>query len=93
MPIPVVVVHDDYETRGLAADTLRAAGYEVAAFDSPMRVLDAMDSPTRIRVLVTRVDFGPGKLKWSSAGAHGQAQAEDGQSRVSWSGAEPPLHD
>jgi hypothetical protein len=27
-----------------------------------MTALDAMDSPTRVRVLVTRVDFGPGKL-------------------------------
>jgi DNA-binding NtrC family response regulator len=58
----VVVVHDDDETRELATHALRGAGYEVTALDSPMQVLDEMDSPTRIRVLVTRVDFGPGKL-------------------------------
>ena len=62
MPSPVIVVHDNEKTRQLATNALRAAGYEVTAFDSPMQVLDAMDSPTRIRVLVTRVDFGSGKL-------------------------------
>ena len=62
MPTPIIVVHDDDKTRELAANALRDAGYEVAAFGNPMRVLDAMDGPTRIRVLVTRVDFGPGKL-------------------------------
>jgi DNA-binding NtrC family response regulator len=62
MPTSVVVVHNDDKTRELATIALRDAGYEVVAFDSPMRVLDAMDSSVRIRVLVTRVDFGPGKL-------------------------------
>jgi DNA-binding NtrC family response regulator len=62
MPTPVIVVHDDDATRELAAHALRAAGYEVAAFDSPMQVLDAMNTHTRIRVLITRVDFGSGKL-------------------------------
>jgi DNA-binding NtrC family response regulator len=62
MPAEVVVVHNDDETRELASRALRDAGYEVTALDSPMQVLDEMDGPTRIRVLVTRVDFGPGKL-------------------------------
>ena len=66
MPAPVIVVHDDDETRGLATHVLRDAGYEVMAFDSPMAVLDALDSPTRLRVLVTRVDFGPGTLNGAS---------------------------
>src|ERR1700746_2747144 len=62
MPTSVIVVHDDFDTRELATHTIRDAGYEVTAFESPMSVLDAMDSPTRVRVLITRVDFGPGKL-------------------------------
>ena len=62
MPAPIIVVHDDPDTRGLAANALRDAGYEVTAFDNPMAVLDAMDRDAGIRVLVTRVDFGPGKL-------------------------------
>jgi DNA-binding NtrC family response regulator len=58
----VIVVHDDEATRELATNALRDAGYEVTAFASPMAVLDAMDSPARLRVLVTRVDFGSGTL-------------------------------
>jgi DNA-binding NtrC family response regulator len=62
MPTPVIVVHDNFDTRELAANALRDAGHEVTAFDNPMAVLDAMDTPTRVHVLVTRVDFGPGQL-------------------------------
>jgi DNA-binding NtrC family response regulator len=58
----IVVVHDDDATRELATNALSDAGHEVTAFDNPMQVLDAMDGPTRIRVLVTRVDFGAGTL-------------------------------
>ena len=62
MPTPILVVHDDPDTRRSATNALRGAGYEVTAFDNPMAVLDAMDRDTGIRVLVTRVDFGLGKL-------------------------------
>ncbi len=62
MPAPIIVVHDNSDTRGLATHALRDAGYEVTAYDSPMAVLKVLDNPTRIRVLVTRVDFGAGKL-------------------------------
>ena len=66
MPTTAIVVHDDDETRELATNALRDAGYEVTAFDSPMQVLVAMDCHTWIRVLVTRVDFGRGKLNGAS---------------------------
>lgn len=62
MPTPIIVVHDDPDTRGSATNALRDAGYEVTAFDNPMSVLDALDIPTHLRLLITRVDFGPGKL-------------------------------
>lgn len=62
MPAPIIVVHDNSHTRGVATNALRDAGYEVTAFDNPMAVLDALDSPTRLRLLVTRMDFGAGKL-------------------------------
>jgi DNA-binding NtrC family response regulator len=58
-----IVVHDDDATRELATNALRDAGYEVTAFTSPMQALDAMDAATRrIRVVVTRVNFGSGTL-------------------------------
>jgi hypothetical protein len=37
MPAPVIVVHDDFDTRELVTNTLRDAGHEVTAFASPMR--------------------------------------------------------
>ena len=89
MPAAVIVDHDNSYIRGLATNALRAARYEVTAFDSPMAVLDAMDSPTRIRVMVTRVDFRAGQAQWRSAGPHGQAPAAGGEHCVCRPGAEP----
>jgi DNA-binding NtrC family response regulator len=62
MPAPVIVIHDDTDTRELAVSALRAAGLEVVGFDDPMKVLNAIEADTRVRVLVSSVDFGPGKL-------------------------------
>ena len=62
MPAPVIVVHDEMETRELAVSALRAAGFQAAGFDDPMKALPVVEADTRVRVLVTRVDFGPGKL-------------------------------
>ena len=61
MPAPVLVAHDERETRELAVTTLRAAFLEVVGFEDPMAALDAMETDSRVRVLVTCVDFGPGK--------------------------------
>lgn len=62
MPAPVVVVHQVPETQHMLMSTVRAAGYEVAGFTDPLRALDAIEAGSRARVLVTRLDFGPGKL-------------------------------
>jgi hypothetical protein len=40
---------------------LRAAFLEVVGFDDPMAALDAIETDSRVRVLVTCVEFGPGK--------------------------------
>jgi DNA-binding NtrC family response regulator len=47
MPAPVLVVHDEQETRELAVTTLRAAFLGVVGFEDPMAALDAIetDSP------------------------------------------------
>jgi hypothetical protein len=57
----VVVVHDERNTRDPAVMALRAAFLEAVGFEDPMEALDASDVGSRVRVLVTRVDFGPGK--------------------------------
>jgi DNA-binding NtrC family response regulator len=62
MPAPVVVVHQQHDTRQMLVSAVRAAGYEAAGFADPLKALDAIETGSRVRVLVTRLDFGPGKL-------------------------------
>lgn len=62
MPAPVVVVHQQLDTRDMLMSIIRAAGFEVAGFADPLKALDAIETGSRARVLVTRLDFGPGKL-------------------------------
>ena len=62
MPAAVLVVRDDQTTRVLAVAALRAAFLEVVGFEDPMRALGAIEASSRVRVLVTRVMFGSGKL-------------------------------
>src|SRR6476660_9886331 len=62
MPAPVLVVHDEQNTRELAVAALRDAFLEVVGFDDPLKALDAIEASSRVRVLVTRMAFGAGKL-------------------------------
>jgi DNA-binding NtrC family response regulator len=62
MPAPIVVVHDELGTRELAVTALCAAGSEAVGFDDPMKALAAVEAAISVRVLITRVDFGPGNL-------------------------------
>ena len=61
MPAQVLVVHNAQNLRDLAVVVLREAFIEVIGFADPIVALDAMEAGSRVRVLVTRVDFGPGK--------------------------------
>ena len=51
MPAPVLVVHDEQNTRELAVAALRDAFLEVVGFDDPLRALDAIEARSRVRVL------------------------------------------
>jgi len=62
MPAPVLVVHDEADTCDLAVAALIAAGLMAVGFHEPMAALAAVETDSRVRVLVTRVDFGVGKL-------------------------------
>jgi len=62
MPAPVILVHDEGDVRRAAMDALREAGYDCVGFADPMTALDAIEDDSRVRVLVTRVDFGEGIL-------------------------------
>jgi DNA-binding NtrC family response regulator len=61
VPARLVVVHDDPGFSQQAVDALRLAGYEVAAFTDPMAALDALKNALRVEVLITCVQFPPGK--------------------------------
>jgi DNA-binding NtrC family response regulator len=62
MPAPVIIVHNEPDIREQALSALITAGVEAAAFDDPLAALDAIEAASRVRVLVTRVNFGPGHL-------------------------------
>ncbi len=62
MPAPVLVVHQQAEICSQMLGALRAAGCEAAGFHNPMTALNAIESGSRARVLVTQVDFGAGTL-------------------------------
>lgn len=62
MPATIVIVHDNKTIRSAARLAIRSAGHDVAAFADPMTALDAIEANSKVRVLVTRIDFGPGRL-------------------------------
>ena len=62
MPAPVLVVHHESNVRETLLFVIRAEGHEAVGFDDPLRVLGAPEADSRVRVLVTCVDFEPGKL-------------------------------
>jgi DNA-binding NtrC family response regulator len=61
MPARVVVVHDEPEFADQLVGALRLAGHDVAAFIDPMVALDVLEAASVIKVLITRVEFPPGK--------------------------------
>jgi DNA-binding response OmpR family regulator len=74
VPARIVVVHDDPTFRDPLADSLRATGLDVARFVDSMAAWGALDTATRIEILVTRVDFGLNK-------PHGVALAQSARIR------------
>ena len=61
MPARIVLVHDDFEFLTALEGKLRDIGHDVAVFEDSNRAFDALRSPQRIEVLVTRVLFRPGQ--------------------------------
>src|SRR5690242_5676562 len=62
MPAPVVVVHDDPATCEATLRALSEAGLDAVGFTNPMAALDAVETDGKLRVLVTRMSFGPNTL-------------------------------
>jgi DNA-binding NtrC family response regulator len=61
MPARVVVVLNEPEIAEKAASALRAQGQDALALVDPMTALEALEGAERIEVLVTCLNFAPGK--------------------------------
>jgi len=61
MPARIVVVHDDPAYVDELARLLRRDGHDVATFPDPLAAWDALEAAKRTEVLVTRVEFAPGR--------------------------------
>jgi DNA-binding NtrC family response regulator len=62
MPASILVVHSDADMREAALAALRAACHEAVGCEDPMVALEAIETESRLRLLVTSVDFGRGRL-------------------------------
>lgn len=62
MAAPILVVHQETEVLDMILSALRSAGYEAAGFNDSVTALDAVETDSRVKVLVTRIDFGERKL-------------------------------
>jgi len=61
MPARIVVVDDDPRYVDDLATLLRRDGHDVATFPDPLAAWDALEAAKRTEVLVTRVEFAPGR--------------------------------
>jgi DNA-binding NtrC family response regulator len=61
MPAMVVIVHDDSNLTAQTKAALEQKGFDVAAFTDPLAALPALENARSADLLITRVDFGPGK--------------------------------
>jgi DNA-binding NtrC family response regulator len=62
MAASVLVVQPEIDALELMVSALRAAGFDVAGCSDPMMALNVIESDSTVRVLVTRMNFGTGKL-------------------------------
>jgi DNA-binding NtrC family response regulator len=61
MPARIVVVHNNPTFREPLAASLKASGHAVASFADISVAWDALEAAEQMEILVTRVNFGPGK--------------------------------
>lgn len=71
MPASIVVVHDYPEQLDQMVSALKNAGHDVAAFRDPLQAIASLHQG---KVLITRIEFGPGK-------PHGISLAQMAQTR------------
>jgi CheY-like chemotaxis protein len=60
-PARIVLVHDEPKFVDGLENALRRAGHQVATFSDPLTAWTSLEAPRRIEVLITRLEFPPGK--------------------------------
>ncbi len=61
MPARTVMAHDDEDFVIAATVALRNAGYGIVTFTDSMLALDALLAARSVELLITRIEFAPGK--------------------------------
>jgi DNA-binding NtrC family response regulator len=61
MPDRIVIVHDEPDFVDSLTAALKSAGHDVATFMDPEVGWNALDEAKRVELLITRVNFPPGK--------------------------------
>jgi DNA-binding NtrC family response regulator len=61
MPARIVIVHDEPIFVDPLTAAITSAGYDVAIFTDPNLGWSALDGAKRVELLITRVNFAPGK--------------------------------
>jgi DNA-binding NtrC family response regulator len=73
----IVLVHDDQTFLGDLADGLRREGHDILTYDDPMPAWDNLRATANIGMLITPVQFAPGKphgvalARWARASCPG----------------------
>ena len=62
MPARIVIVGSNPSLTEQARQAFTGAGHDVAVFTNPLKGLDALERANRIELLITDIDFGPGRL-------------------------------
>ncbi len=74
MPARIVMAHDDGAFVAAASDALRQAGYTIATFTDPMLALEALLGARSVELLITRIEFAPGKPNGVALARMGRAR-------------------
>ena len=61
MPARIVLVHDDPTFTQSVVEALKTIGHDVVVFDDVLVAWEALREASTIEILVTRVQFGPGR--------------------------------
>jgi DNA-binding NtrC family response regulator len=61
MSANIILVHDHPRFIEEAGAALRTAGHDVSTFQDPFDALNAIEAAPRFEILVTRVQFAPGR--------------------------------